>query len=600
MKLIVEEFNYKSEEAKKILAGFNHRVLEDGVSTDCVGYCYSKSLDDCVFFLPKVVCDSSGKLLGKDSPELFIDVEHSDLSSADKEFIQGLSVWIYRSLKVYSENKKLKEESSKILLSKSFSVVNSVGDTKSGTLLDKILALIRFYNENKDFFIFTMRSIHSQQHKINWSRTISRSQVFFQDNVPVYINPVSKKKSIDWDEELMVIFFSILEDIKKYGFDIRTDNNYALIKGDAFKEYRNGLGIRKLRQIKHRYFSDKTRKLWSLCYAYFDTTDIINSSKEDSDYLMATDYHVAFESMVNELIGDPELDSMRKLDDGKVIDHIYRDTSLLSNDLIYYIGDSKYYQTSRSVGEKSTSTYKQYTYARNIVHNSITHAVGETWPFRDKLTEGYVITPNFFIRAEIAANRQYDSDGFDRDSYLGHDPYSSRQFNGRLFDRDTLWVNQYNLNFLYLLSAYAAGNSEQKRLFRDKAHRFFRNGTIDLLNSRYVFWVLSPKAGKTLKETLQSTVKWDLRGLVYRLGNENENLLLALEKPREPEKDENRSYTIYERNAEFNRIKPIVQNLFEHKRCLLSKERDQHIQYVDLADTPKEDLVFLFDDEMET
>lgn len=573
MKLIVEGYKYQSEKAACILSDFDHKNLDGGVSTDYVGYCYSKSLQDCIFFLPKVICDIKDRVLGVCPPEDCLDFNESPLSKEDKEFIQGLNIWIYKSLKVFSKE----EESLEILRKKSFPVVDNIGHSINATLLDRILALLDFYRDNKDFIIFTIKNIHSQHHKINWPKTVSRSQAIIQDDVPVYLDPISKKKMINWEEELMVIFFSILSYIHKYGFDIRIDTQYDLIKGEAFKAYLDGLGTRRLKQIKYRYYSDKTRKLWSLCYSFFATTDSINSSDEDIDFLIASSFHVAFEAMVDDLIGQPELAKLRKLDDGKVIDHIYTDTSLLSKDLVYYIGDSKYYKTSHSVQEKSTSAYKQYTYARNIVHDSIKRSFKDTWPFRDPLTEGYCITPNFFISAEIAPDHRYESDGFDNSDVLGQ-PYSSRQFNNRLFDRDTLWINQYNLNFLYLLSTYASSDYGLKEKFKIKARRFFREKTIDLMNDEYEFWVLTPRNGKTLEETLTNTVKWDLRGVVYRL-NKNA-LLLAMEKPDDPRHDEDVYLTKYERIEVFERIRPIIEANFNHKRCALSKEEGVVFEYI--------------------
>lgn len=589
MILIVEGYNYKAETAKKILNGFSHKYLKAGVSTDCVGYCYCKSLDDCIFFAPKVICDSTDKVLGKYSPEECIDLTNSDVTSEEKAFLQELNVWIYRALQEYS---KL-EESSGILQSQYFSVVDKTGAVTSGTFLDTILALLKFYHDNRDFIIFTIKSIHSQNHKINWRKTISQSQSVVQNDVPFYFDPIAKKKTVDWDEELMIIFFSILEYIKKYGFDIRTDNQYDLIKGDRFSAYIEGLGVRRLRQIRHRYYSDKTRQLWSLCYAFFETSDTILSSKEDTDYLVATSFHVAFEAMVDELIGQPEFAALRNLEDGKIIDHIYQDRSLLSDDLVFFIGDSKYYKTRYSVQERSLSAYKQFTYARNIVHDSIRHSFKETWPFRDPLTEGYCITPNFFISAEINSDHRFDLDGFEKDDVEGAH-FSSRQFNNRLFDRDTLWVNQYNLNFLYLLSTYASADMGVKDAFKQKARHFFRDRTIDLLNKEYEFWELVPKDGKSLEETVQSIVKWELRGAVYRLGKEGNSLLMAMEKPDEPLNEDDIVNTKYEREYDFYRIKSIVDSTFIHHRCLLSKEDGKVIQYVSDDTTPSKGHFFFF------
>jgi hypothetical protein len=594
MILIVEGYSYKSDKVKRILNGFSHKVLKEGVTTDCVGYCYDKGLDDCIFFAPKVICDSNDLVLGKYLPEECVDFTVSSASSEEKRFIQELNIWIYRALQEYSNL----EESIEILQEKHFSIIDSVGDSTPGTFLDKILGLTRFYNENRDFILFTIKSIHSQNHKIDWRKTVSKSLPFIHNGAPVYLDPISKKKAVDWEEELMIIFFSILNYIKKYGFDFRFESQYELISGDLFTAYREGLGLRRLRQIRHRYFSDKTRKLWSLCYSFFEASETILSSKEDADYLIATSFHIAFEAMVDELIGQPELAKMRNLEDGKVIDHIYQDQSLLSKDLVYYIGDSKYYKTGRSVQEKSLSAYKQFTYARNIVHDTITKSFKETWPFRDPLTEGYCITPNFFISAEIDLERRFDCDGFEKKDVEGSH-FSSRQFNNRLFDRDTLWVNQYNLNFLFLLSTYASADSSIKEAFKKKARRFFRDSTIDLLNKEYEFWELIPKNGQSIEDATQSTITWEFRGTVYRLGKAGNSLLFAMEKPDEFDCEEGFINATHERRYDFLRIKPLVNAHFEHRRCILSKNEEKKIEYLQDIGSPglSRSYSYSFDDD---
>lgn len=577
MKLFIEGYEYTSIEARQILLEFNHKRLKNGISTDCVGYCYSKSLEDCIFFLPKVVCDTNDKVLGICSPDECVDFEKCALSEHDRRFIQGLNIWIYRALKRFSGD----GSSSGILLNKCFPIVNRIGHKVGASLLDRVLALIEFYKENHDYIIYTIKNAHSQRHRINWQKTVANSTAVIQDDTPFYLAPISKKKCVDWEESLMIIFFSILNYVQKYGFSINLDTNYEIIKGSAFKRYLDGLGVKKLRQIKHRYFSDKTQKLWSLCYSFFATTESINSSKEDYEYLIATSFHVAFESMVDELIGDPSLAHKKILDDGKIIDHIYLDTSLLSKDLVYYIGDSKYYKTSSSVKERSVSAYKQYTYARNIVHESIKNSFQDTWPFRDQLTEGYCITPNFFISAEIDQSREYNKDGFSNKDVMGKH-FASRAFKNRLFDRDTLWVNQYNLNFLYLLSTYASNEKSLKDGFRKKAHQFFRDQTIKLMNKTYAFWVLKPHNGKTLKETLNDTLKWKLRGTIYKLTDES--LLFALEKPLEGENEQDNILFKYEREKDLVSFKSIIDENFIYERCILSNKDNCVIEY-----TPEKD-----------
>ena len=172
MKLLVEEYPYRSELAQKILNRFEPKETRNGFSSDYVGYCFSKELQDCVFFLPKVILDTKDKAFDTFSPEDIIDVENSSLNDDQKLFLNGLSVWIYRALKEYSTT----QEDTSILKSQSFSEV-STGEHVDGTYLDVILSLIKFYNENRDFFIYTLRNIHSQQHKINWQKRCPQAKM---------------------------------------------------------------------------------------------------------------------------------------------------------------------------------------------------------------------------------------------------------------------------------------------------------------------------------------------------------------------------------------------------------------------------------------
>ena len=88
--------------------------------------------------------------------------------------------------------------------------------------MDVILALIRFNRENQDYFLFKVKEKHSGLNKISWARTIARSLAFVSDGVPVYLEPVNKKRSIDFDEELLVLYYSILDYVRShYGFRVK-------------------------------------------------------------------------------------------------------------------------------------------------------------------------------------------------------------------------------------------------------------------------------------------------------------------------------------------------------------------------------------------
>ena len=220
MRILIEEHKYEAQDVKDILHGIDALESVEGyVSLNYVGYFYNTKLGDCVFILPKVLLeDKDGKELvfGKHEPKDIINLDvQNPLSQQEKDFIYEFAVWIYRSIVVYQQNNK----ESGIVYHKKIIQAGKGRRKLSNTFLDILLALIQFNKDNQSFFFFILRNLHSGYNKINWTRTIGTTNAIVQDNRPVYLNPVNKKRQINFDEELLVIFFSILNYIgDQYGF----------------------------------------------------------------------------------------------------------------------------------------------------------------------------------------------------------------------------------------------------------------------------------------------------------------------------------------------------------------------------------------------
>ena len=381
MKLLIEGYHYDPSAIEKLGRLMGELTWRDGTkSKSDVGYYYSSQLDDCVFFLPKVVLDEDGLLFGRYNPSKVVDVtkllEDKQQGKADYQFLYGFTVWLYRGLREFV---RLNPESG-IVMMKDISEVTPQGDEVSNTYLDIMLSLVKFHEENKDYFTFVVKNLHRGMNKVNWTKTISHSQAYLgsivygekggdlQPVAPVYLSPVNKRKMVNYDEELLVIFYSILDYMRrKYGFDIHVDYNFNLLSEVEFENYLDYYGAVRMKQIRYKYFSDKDLRLWTLCNAFFERMMEIHSSQLYQDYLMVTDYHVVFEAMVDELLSDKGLDKgdLKAQEDGKRVDHIYAYQGLINQDRIFYIGDSKYYNIGAGLGEYSV--YKQYTYARNVI-----------------------------------------------------------------------------------------------------------------------------------------------------------------------------------------------------------------------------------------
>ena len=181
---------------------------------------------------------------------------------------------------------------------------------------------------------------------------------------------------------------------------------------------------------------------------------------------------------------------------------------------------------------------KQRTYARNVIQwnldiwlNGKPHKPNMADPFEriqlfDEVTEGYNVIPNFFISASI------DKKTLSYEDYTEphpNQPPVSRQFKNRLYDRDTLLLSHYDVNFLFVLALYARNNAGAKAAWRHSVRDKFRRAVQDMLKEKFEFYALAAHpdvdASTYFKAHFQETL-----GKTFR-PYENQNLFsLALDK----------------------------------------------------------------------
>lgn len=547
MRILIEEYQYEVSAVKEILYGIDPLTnIEGKVSIQYVGYYYNTLLKDCVFILPKVLLkggenenDGPELVFGKYRPEDIANVDNCEISKEHRDFIYEFAVWIYRAIVVF---KNSSGETDIVY----HSLIAELGKGKnrvSNTFLDILLSLIQFNKDNRNFFFFILKNQHSGYNKINWTKTIAHSPSIVQMNEPVYLSPVNRKRRINFDEELLVIFFSILNYIDdRYGFRKDINIQFDLIKGKQFETYLKGYGKTRLLQIKCKYFSDKALELWNLCYAFFERAKQILINTEQKEYLLVKNFYIVFEAIIDELVGDNPLpDGMdKKQDDGKIVDHLYTAKSLIEqeNRSTYYIGDSKYYKIGHALTEESV--YKQYTYARNVIQKNLDLFNNGKVPsgihLRDDVTEGYDIVPNFFISATMNEKLDYsepDLTATDR----ARKKHKKVHFENRLFDRDTLLLYHYDVNFLFVLSLYARNNAAQKAAWKAKIRELFTGEIRGWLQEDFDFFVMTARLGANAEKFIKSNFKMVL-GKIYQPYDNPKYFSLALEKTFESENSE--------------------------------------------------------------
>lgn len=510
MILLFEEYQYANADdialVKRCVSQAYLTETANGVKVGCVGYfyCTNPKVNDVVFVLPKVFIKEDGTAFGKYKPEEIIKLDSLSNKSLndEKETVFELSAWLYQAIAHFVE----RNPGTEIVKMSNVQEIASSKCEKCETYIDIILQLQKFQKEHRHLFTFISIVNRSGSHKINWNKTVRKVQPFLQDGTPVYMDFYNKTKSINFDEELIVLFYSVLRFLQeKMRFKTVCDLRYDLIPVRKIESMiAQGQGTRRLRAIRKKYFTDELVKLWNLLYVFFDKTEKIASGKYHEEKLLAVKFNIIFEDMIDQLIGEndgnDDLLKLKHQKDGKRLDHLYKEPSLINNAKeIYFIGDSKYYKESTDLGE--TAVYKQFTYAKNIIQYHIDifnkkNNYPEKLQYRDELTEGYNITPNFFIRASALKDDNslysYTEDGlvneYDTDKKNSQNKLSNFHFPNRLFDRDTFVLQTYNINFLYVLAHYVQGADKS---IQDHIRKKFRDDLLNRFNLLYDFWILT-------------------------------------------------------------------------------------------------------------
>ncbi|WP_396139853.1 hypothetical protein [Flavobacterium sp.] len=485
MKILIENEIYPIDLLQKVFEDpkfYKQNGLE-GIITS-VGYYHSFEKNSLVFMLPKVFMKEDIKTVFDCTKDELVDLIdcQSIKHKIQYNWLRQLSVHFYNSL---TEFKKRYTNTSIIHNTETFELNTNLVD-KEYSFLDLLLSFVNFYKKNKQQILFKhMEFVSSQAKKPRWEKTIRKSlPILANGKNPIYVEITNKKKIKNTEEELLNYFFSILNHLNsEHNLNLKIDKSFNFITGNKFKHLCN-TGSAKLRKIKHRYFNDTLKKMYVLCELYFSKIDKSSIKRRREEFLSINNYNLVFEDMIDKLFSEKlnpieingiTIEKLKKNDDGKIIDHIYDYKSLIDTSDIFYIGDSKYYKSNSSASKESK--YKQFTYAKNIIQFNIDllnkkRTYNATMRYRDTyLTEGYNITPNFFIYGFIDDIANYDSHKITKKGEV----ISSYHFKERLFDRDTLFVHQYKINFLFVLKAYTNFNDHKIENFRKEVKLTFRN-----------------------------------------------------------------------------------------------------------------------------
>jgi len=539
MRIFIEGESYSLDILKPIFGDKFH--MPNGVNgiIDNVGYFHSID-NEVIYLLPKVFIDTKGLILNKYPKDLFAENSIDDVIEYQDElnWLKRFLIIFYKGLIEYRTRYKNIIQSKGDVLQLS----SSLGENEY-SFLDVVLSFVNFHKKNKNTILFIHKKQISAKHKkVNWVKTVRKSNPFVNnEGIPIYSELNVKKKYIDTEEELLCMFYSVLNHLKiEYNFGIQIDESYTISKGSDFEKLvANAPKI--LKKIRYKYFSDTLVKMYKLLELYFSKSNKVSIQSKNEDFIMVKYYHLIFEDMIDKLITSKidaketskgvSLKKLKENKDGKIIDHLFEYDSLIDRDeSIFYIGDSKYYKTNNEVQENSI--YKQFTYAKNVIQFNIDllnegKKINNNIRYRDKVTEGYNITPNFFIQGIVTDIFDFEDDrlAIDFDKGIKH----SYHFKERIFDRDSLFVNHYSINFLFVLKSYTSKSSFELEKYRVEIHKKFRANFVSYLKKQNLFKFYHTEfENKELLKQFIDTEFRKLTGRVYTSKSNDRRLIIAV------------------------------------------------------------------------
>jgi hypothetical protein len=540
MKILVERYAYTPDLLQNRIPQDWLLPLQDGrVMLNRVGYYRSTHQEELFLIVPKIFETTPHhfdnipleQLAQKDVATLFKDFERNQ---SEIDYIYRFALSLYLSLR---EFQKRTHETTIIRQDYLQNILSTLSDNETSEL-DCVMSLVEFFRNNRDLIIFKLKQIQSQHFKkTDWRKTVQKTTPFFVNDgkTPLYTQTIQKQREPNNEEEILIVFFSLMQLFhKEYGLNTRFDaSGLSLIDGIDTPSVQRRL-VKRLKALKNQYFSDKLKQMLLLMLQYFEKKEHARTQQGKPEYVLCQDYHLVFEDMIDKLLSDTDFErKLKEQSDGKIVDHIFKGDSLFMPDPIWYIGDSKYYKPTTQMSENAI--YKQHTYAKNIIQYNInlfnTNSPQEKFlRYRDTLTEGYNITPNFFIQAYI--NAQDFTDTHANFRYIEGGTHLNKHFFNRVFDRDSLSTHTFEINFMFVFQNYITASNTTQKQFKAAAKTQIYDSVKAFYQDKFDFYTLEP-----LNNTSDFIEKYFkiLNGKIYRSSNvaDSHSIILGLEKAAE-------------------------------------------------------------------
>jgi len=487
MNIIIEHKTYDFD-LRKILPKELCKRTSKGWKTEFLGY--SNYNQNITFILPKT----------------FDEYEFLDFLNESRIFTDFELSWpvtVYKVLKKYA---KKNQDQTQLYFTNTHEIISSFNVKSDYTLIDTIFNLLNVHKNNPYIYFKEYEYNKKSNKKQSWKKTIKKEFPLIENDSIIYPETINNNSIISFEDLLLKIYYSTLHKISvDLNINIELNENIPIVKNHQMKIFEKKI-LKILKQIKGNYFSDLHKKIHYFLTQYYNFFGTNSNKKLNNEFLLTSNFELIFEDMVDELISDMESVKLLKYhNDGKVLDHIYYDSSILPGLNQYnsfYIGDSKYYTDVNDLHKSTKSIFKQYTYALNVLNQCINpeknspiskFLVDKKLLLVDKKNRSYHPIVNFFILPNN--NDSLISIIEQTNSPIYNFSYHYRE---RAFDRSTHVILYFKINLQKLLNLYLGiGNVNEKR---KKIKKFIRESAVAQYKELYKFKKIHPINTKKIKE----------------------------------------------------------------------------------------------------
>lgn len=489
MNIIIEHKTYDFD-LREILPKELCKHTSKGWKTEFLGYSnYNRNI---TFILPKT----------------FEEYEFLDFLNESRIFTDFELSWpvtVYKVLKKYA---KKNQEQIQLYSTNTHEIISSFNVESDYTLIDTIFNLLNIHKNNPYIYFKEYEYNKKSSKKQSWKKTIKKEFPLIENDSIIYPETINNISIINFEDLLLKIYYSTLHKISvDLNINIELNENIPIIKNHQMKIFEKKI-LKILKQIKGNYFSDSHKKIHYFLTQYYSFFGTSSNKKLNNEFLLTSNFELIFEDMVDELISDIESVKLLKYhNDGKVLDHIYYDSSILPDLNQYngfYIGDSKYYTDVNDLHKSTKPIFKQYTYALNVLNQCINpkknnqilnFLIDKKLLLADKKNRSYHPIINFFILPSSNNNDSLISIIKQTNSPIYNFSYHYKE---RAFDRNTNIILYFKINLQKLLNLYLGIGNVRKS--RKTIKKLIRESFMVQYKELYKFKKVNPIIAKKIAE----------------------------------------------------------------------------------------------------